>query len=77
VLGLFLEGVYSLKRNTDLSIQIPLSNLKKRDRTFKPERVGTHAKAGPSVFLHARDNGQGQTEIKYDPFYRFKKKGRP
>ena len=77
VLGLFLEGVYSLKRNTDLSIQIPLSNLKKRDKTFRPERVGTHAKAGPSVFLHARDNPQGQTEIKYDPFHRFKKKSRP
>ncbi len=74
VLGLFVEGVYSLRNKTDLLVQIPLSNLKKRDKKFVPEKVGTDAKVGPSVFLRARENEEGKIEIKYEMLHRFKKK---
>lgn len=74
VLGLFLEGVYSLRNKTDLSIQIPLSNLRRRDQKFAPERVGVHGKAGPSVFLKARPDEKGEMTLSYDLFHKFKKK---
>jgi hypothetical protein len=70
VLSLFLEGRYSFTDSTSLSVQIPLSNLKKRHKDFKPKNIGTHAKAGPSVFLHVyRDRDiNSKVKIDYDPF---------
>lgn len=68
VLQLFLEGRYSLANDTDLSIQIPLSNLKKRDKNFKPQNVGVDKKMGPSVYLRAREDEAGEMHITYDPF---------
>lgn len=70
VLSLFLEGRYSFTDSTSLSVQIPLSNLKKRHKDFKPKNIGTHAKAGPSVFLHVYREKDINSKIKidYDPF---------
>ncbi len=68
VLQLFLEGRYSLANDTDLSIQIPLSNLRKRDKNFKPQNVGVDKKMGPSVYLRAREDETGEMHITYDPF---------
>jgi len=66
VLSLFLEGKYSLDNDTDLSIQVPLSNLKKRNKDFVPKNVGTDAKVGPSVYLTAKGLPDGKTDISYD-----------
>ena len=74
VLTLFLEGRYSLADSTDLSIQIPVSNLKKRNKDYKPENVGTDAKVGPSIFLHVSKGKDGKMSIAYDPFKKFKGK---
>jgi AsmA-like C-terminal region len=74
VLSLFLEGRFSLADSTDLSIQIPLSNLKKRNKDYKPENVGTSSKVGPSVFLRARQDSKGVMGIGYDMFKKFRKK---
>lgn len=73
VLSLFLEGKYSLDNKTDLSIQVPLSNLKKRNKDFVPKNVGVDAKVGPSVFLIAKTNPQGKTDISYEGLRRKKK----
>jgi AsmA-like C-terminal region len=73
VLSLFLEGRYSLGDSTDLSIQVPLSNLKKRDKSYKPQNVGVDAKVGPSVFLRAHQNDEGKMVIVYNIFKKFKK----
>ncbi len=75
VLSLFLEGRYSFTDSTSLSVQIPLSNLKKRHKDFKPKNIGTHAKAGPSVFLHVYRNSDINSKIKidYDPFKKWAK----
>jgi hypothetical protein len=66
VLSIFLEGKYSLDNDTNLSIQVPLSNLKKRDKNFVPKNVGTDARVGPSVFLLAKTTEDGKTDIAYD-----------
>lgn len=70
VFTLFLEGRYSFTDSTSLSVQLPLSNLKKRHKDFKPKNIGVHAKAGPSVFLHVYRNKDINSKIKidYDPF---------
>lgn len=75
VLSLFLQGRYSFTDSTSLSVQIPLSNLKKRHKDFKPQNIGTHAKAGPSVFLHVYRNKDINSKIKidYDPFKKWTK----
>jgi hypothetical protein len=74
VVSLFLEGRYSLADSTDLSIQLPLSNLKTRDKTYKPRNVGIDASVGPSVFLRARRDEHGTMTITYDMFKKFRKK---
>jgi len=76
VLTLFLEGRYSLQDSTNLSIQIPLSNLKKRDKDFVPQNVGTHAKVGLSVFLRASQGEDGKTVIEFDSFGKVEKRKR-
>jgi hypothetical protein len=70
VLSLFLEGRYSFTDSTSLSVQLPLSNLKKRHKDFKPKNIGTDSKAGPSVYLHVyRDKDiNSKIKIDYDPF---------
>lgn len=74
VFFLFLEGTYSLSDDTDLSIQVPLKNLKKRAAGYKPENIGVDAKVGPSIFLRARSDENGKTVLAYDPFRKLRKK---
>jgi len=73
VLSLFLEGRYSFTDSTNLSVQIPLNNLKRRNKNYKPENVGTDVKVGMSVFLHVYEKDK-KIVIAYDPFKRHKKK---
>jgi len=73
VLSLFVHGRYSFTDSTSLSVQLPLSNLKKRDKNYKPQNVGTDAKVGPSVFLHIYKNDEGKIAIAYDPFKKYAK----
>src|SRR5690606_16994932 len=40
VLTLFLEGIYSFGRKTDLTIQLPLQNLKKRGADYQLQEYG-------------------------------------
>jgi len=74
LLRMFLEGRYSFSDSTDLSVQLPLSNLKKRDKTYQPKNIGVDAKAGPSVFLHVYKDVTGKIVFAYDPFKRHAKK---
>jgi hypothetical protein len=74
VITMFIEGRYDLKDSSDLSIQIPLSNLKKRDQDIPPENVGVDSKVGPSVYLRVKPDKTGKNTIGYDPFKKFRKK---
>lgn len=63
VMTFFLDGIYSLGDKTDLNIQIPLSNLRKRDSTYQfreydPESIGSN------IFLRAVEEN-GKLNIKY------------
>jgi hypothetical protein len=74
LITMFIEGRYDLKDSSDLSIQIPLSNLKKRDQDIPPENVGVDSKVGPSVYLRVKPDKTGKNTISYDPFKKFRKK---
>ena len=71
VLSLFVEGLYSMKGNTDISIQVPLKNLKKRKEDYKPENIGVDAKAGSSIFLRGRPGSDGNIKFSLDLFKKY------
>ena len=73
VMSMFIEGNYGLKNNTDLSIQIPLSNFKKRKGDYTPENIGTDKKGGPSVHVRGQSGADGKVKFKLDLFNKFKK----
>ncbi len=74
VLSLFVEGLYSTKGKTDLSIQVPLNNLKKREDDYIPENIGTDQKGGRSIFLRGQTGADGKVQIKLDLFKKYYKK---
>ncbi|MBC7536512.1 MAG: AsmA family protein [Ferruginibacter sp.] len=73
VFSMFVEGLYSMKGNTDISIQVPLNNLKKRDSTYNPENIGTITKAGKSIFLRGRTGADGSIKFNIDLFNKYNK----
>ena len=73
VLSLFVEGIYSKKAGSDLSIQIPLNNLKKRDEDYNPVNIGTKSKVGRSIFLRGKTGSDGNVNFKLDLFNKFQK----
>lgn len=76
VMSLFVEGAFGItdNKNTNISIQIPLSNFKKRDSTYIPKNIGTDAETGLSIFLRAKQGEDGSVKLSYDKLKRFKKK---
>ena len=73
VLSLFVEGLYSMKGNTDMSIQVPLRNLRKRKDGEKLKNEGTDKKAGTSLYLRGRPGRDGNIQFKADIFKKFRK----
>ena len=70
---MYVEGVYSLKNKTDLSIQVPWSNLARKDSTYKPVNKGTDARVGPSVWLRAKSDETGKIKIGLQLFGKHKR----
>lgn len=68
VLSLFVEGVYSMNGNTNLSVQVPLSNLKKRTAGYKPNNKGIDAETGRSLFLRGWPGPDGSIQFRADLF---------
>ena len=73
VMSMFVEGLYSTKGNTDISIQVPFNNLYKPDADLKPENIGTDKKGGRSVYLRGRPGPDGKIKFKLDLFNKFNK----
>lgn len=73
VLSLFVEGLYSMKGNTDMSIQVPLRNLRKRKDGEKLNNEGTDKKTGTSLYLRGRPGKDGNIQFKADVFKKFRK----
>ena len=75
VLSLFVEGLFDLKGPaTNLQVQVPLSNLKKRKPDYQPENKGVDAKTGLSVFVTAKGNEQGKIDFSYSLSNKVEKK---
>jgi hypothetical protein len=68
VLTMFVEGIYDVKKGTDLSIQIPLSNLRKKDQDAELKNKGVESKTGISLRLRAKTGEDGKAKISWDPF---------
>ena len=66
VFTMFVEGLYDLKKGTDMSIQVPLNNLTKSDFTLKNK--GVKSRTGVSVWLRAKTGENGRAKISWDPF---------
>ena len=62
-----------MEGNTDVSIQVPLNNLKKREADYKPENIGSDAKAGASIFIRGKPGEDGNVKFKLDLFKKFRK----
>lgn len=73
VLSMYVEGIYSMKGKTDMSIQVPLSNLKKRDSDFIPKNKGAEKKGGTSIYIRGRPGSDGNIQFKLDLFGKFSK----
>ena len=64
IMTLFIDGIYSFGNKTNLNLQIPLSNLKKRDSTYVLNPNDPANKQGSNVYLRAEDDGNGEVNIK-------------
>lgn len=71
VMSMFVEGIYNQKGSTDISIQVPLSNLKKRNANYNPENIGVDKKGGSSLFIRGRPGEDGRIRFKLDLFKKF------
>ncbi len=72
-ISMYIEGIYSFTDKTDISIQVPLSNLKNNsDGDFKKIDKAKAAKPGASIYLRAKDK-DGQVKIGLDVFRKFRK----
>jgi hypothetical protein len=62
-IGMFVEGVYDLKKTeSKINIQVPLKGMK-RDSTYVPTNIGLDAKAGTSVYLQGKNDKTGKVKI--------------
>ncbi len=73
VLTMFVEGNYNMKSGPDLSIQVPLSNLKS-NKNSELSNKGINSKTGPSARLRAKRGDDGKVKITWDPFNKAGKK---
>lgn len=73
VLTFFVEGLFSQRGNTDISVQVPFSNLKKREADYKPENIGVDKKGGRSIFLRGQPGSDGNIQFKLDIFKKYQK----
>lgn len=73
VLSMFVEGIYNMKTGPDLSIQVPLSNLKSNKDSVLTNK-GIFSKTGPSARLRAKWGEDGKVKITWDPFNKSGKK---
>jgi hypothetical protein len=66
-LNFFVEGVYDIKKGTDMSIRLPLRNLTKSQANTDISDGGK-AKKGVSLRLRAKTGDDGKLKVTWDPF---------
>jgi hypothetical protein len=71
---IFVDGVYGINNDaTDISIQVPLSNLSKPITGETPGNKGVDAKVGPSIYLRAKPRADGKIKLGLDLFKKFRR----
>ena len=66
IFRMFIQGQYKINGKADLSIQVPLSNLKKQELNYVPANIGVDAKSGANIFLRVRGGGNEKLKITLD-----------
>ena len=66
---LFIEGVYDVKKGSDMSIQVPLKNLTK-SQANTDLNTDIKKKKGVSLRLRAKTGDDGKLKLTWDPFRR-------
>jgi hypothetical protein len=67
VLTLFVNGIYNMKTGPDMSIQVPLSNLRANKDSVIVNK-GIRHNPGISVRLRLRRSANGKLDVSWDPF---------
>jgi hypothetical protein len=65
-LVLFAEGIYDVKKGTDISIKFPLKNVLKKNENINLIKKGVQH--GISVHVRAKTGEDGKLKISWDPF---------
>jgi hypothetical protein len=73
VLTMFVEGIYNMKSGPDLSVQVPLSNLKANKDSVLVNK-GISSKTGVSARLRLQRGSDGKIKVSWDPFNKASKK---
>lgn len=63
---LFAEGVYDVKKGTDMSIKFPIRNVLKKNDSI--DLISTDIRTGPSIRVRAKTGDDGKLKISWDPF---------
>jgi hypothetical protein len=76
IMSMRIDGVYSFKNETNISIQLPLKNIGKKNTTYKMTVEELQQYKGPNVFLLARNKPDGSIYLSFDPLKKLKSKHR-
>jgi len=63
---LFAEGVYDVKKGTDMSIKFPIRNVLKKNDSI--DLISSEIRRGPSIRVRAKTGEDGKLKISWDPF---------
>lgn len=66
VLNIFLPGVYSFGKGTDMRLRIPLGNPRKDELKTDMDEKRERSTKGIVLNLHATDGDDGQVKIRLD-----------
>ena len=65
---LFAEGVYDVKKGTDMSIKFPIRNVIKKNDSI--DLISSDIRTGPSIRVRAKTGNDGKLKITWDPLRR-------
>ena len=65
---LFAEGVYDVKKGTDMSIKFPIRNIVKKNDSV--DLISSDIRTGPSIRVRAKTGDDGKLKISWDPLRR-------
>jgi hypothetical protein len=65
---LFAEGVYDVKKGTDMSIKFPIRNIVKKNDSI--DLISSDIRTGPSIRVRAKTGDDGKLKISWDPLRR-------